>query len=176
MKRIVLAFIISVVAAATYAAENAYDFTITRKAGEILGSGKIRLPFKLGTDGNGIAEWQFTPTEAGSTNYYWMGVKARLAAGTGKAIAGCKASCFTLEFNPGWADNNATMSWPLDKAEAGTVSFSTFSGDHPCALFRIARPAQTKRSTEWRPLGRIHQFGSFSSAPPSVSYSLGEII
>ncbi len=142
MKTILTALFISFVAATTYGAENAYDFTVTTKDGQVLGAGKIRLPFKLGADGKGAADWRFTPTQAVNTNKYWTSAKARLAAGRGKANAECKASWFTLDFNPGWADNNVTMSWPLDKDESGTLYFADFSGGHPCALFRIPRPAQ----------------------------------
>ena len=136
------AFIFLAVATTTYAAENGYDFTVTGEDGEVLGSGKILLPFKLGADGKGTVEWQFTPTQTASTNSYWLSAKARLAAGNGKANAECKASWFTLDFNPGWADNNVTVSWAVDKEGSGTLYFGDFSGGHPCALFRIARRAE----------------------------------
>jgi len=147
MKTILTALILSLVSATTYAAENAYDFTVTSKDGETLGSGKIHLPFKLGADGKGTADWQFSPTQSTSTNKYWTSAKARLAAGKGKANAECKNAWFTLDFNPGWADNNTTVSWALDKDESGTFYFADFSGGHPCALFRIPRPAQRDTAT-----------------------------
>jgi hypothetical protein len=142
MRTILAAFIISVIAASIYAAENTYYFTVTDTAGEALGSGRIRLPFKLGADGEGTADWQFTATRATSTNKYWMNAKARLTTGRGKASAECKESWFTLDFNPGWADNNVTVSWALNKQEPGTLYFADFSGGHPCASFRISKPAQ----------------------------------
>jgi len=142
MRTILAAFIISVTAASTYAAENTYDFTVTGTGGEALGSGKIRLPFKLGADGKGTADWQFTATQATSTNKYWMRAKARLGAGRGKARAECKEFQFTLDFNPGWADNNVIVAWALDKQEPGALYFADFSGGHLCASFRISKPAQ----------------------------------
>lgn len=142
MKTILAALILSLVCATIYAAENTYDFRVTSKDGQTLGSGKILLPLKLGVDGKGMAEWRFTPTQTASTNNYWISAKARLAAGKGKADAESKASRFTLDFNPGMADSNVTMSWALDKDESGTLYFEDFSGGHPCALFRIARLAQ----------------------------------
>ena len=140
MRAIVAAFVILVMAA-TYAAENAYNFSVTNQSGEVLGSGKIRLPFKFGADGKGTADWQFTPTQAASTNKYWMKAKARLARGGGKARAECKDSWFTLDFNPGWSDNNVTVSWALKKRESGNLYLADFSGGHPCASFRISQPA-----------------------------------
>src|SRR5262249_19724420 len=134
MKTIFTALILSFVCATAYAAENAYDFTVTSMEGKALGSGKIHLPFKLGADGKGTADWQFSPTKSASTNKYWASAKARLAAGKGKANTECKGAWFTLDFNPGWADNNATVSWALDKDESGTLYFADFSGGHPCAL------------------------------------------
>jgi len=142
MRTILAALIISVMGTTIYAAENTYEFSVMGDGGESLGSGKIRLPFKLGADGKGTADWQFTPTRTGTTNKYWMLAKARLAAGKGKATAECKESWFTLDFNPGWADNNVTVSWALDKHEAGTLCFADFSGGHPCASFRISKPAR----------------------------------
>ena len=53
---IVVAFAILITAATTYAAENAYDFTVANESGEVLGSGKIRLPFKFGAEGKGTAD------------------------------------------------------------------------------------------------------------------------
>src|SRR5260221_10161237 len=102
MRTILTAVITLVMAATTYAAENAYNFTVTSQSGEVLGSGKLRLPFKFGTEGKGMADWQFTPTKAAFTNKYWMNAKARLASGKGNAKAECKDSWFTLDFNPGW--------------------------------------------------------------------------
>ncbi len=142
MKSIVAGWVISVMAATLYAAENTYDFSVTGEGGEALGSGKIRLPFKLGADGKGSADWQFTPTRAATTNKYWMSAKARLASGRGKATAECTNSWFTLDFNPGWADNNVVVMWALDKKDPGTLYFADFSGGHPCASFRIPRPSQ----------------------------------
>jgi hypothetical protein len=162
MKTILAALFISVVAAATYGAENAYDFTVTTKDGQVLGSGNIRLPFKLGAAGKGTADWRFTPAQTVNTNKYWTSAKARLAAGRGKANAECKKSWFTLDFNPGWADNNVTMSWPLDKDESGTLYLADVSGGHPCALFRIARPAQRNTSPNGGPVG-----ASTNSAGPA---------
>jgi hypothetical protein len=153
MKTILTALILSVVSATTYAAENAYDFTVTSMDGKALGSGKIHLPFKLGAEGKGTADWQFSPTQFASTNKYWASAKARLAAGKGKANAECKGVWFTLDFNPGWADNNATVSWALDKDEPGTLYFADFSGGHPCATFRIARPAQRNAAPNGGPAG-----------------------
>jgi len=129
-------------AAVTRAAENAYDFTVTNQRGEVLGSGKIRLPFKFGADGKGTADWEFTPAQAASTNKYWMKAKARLASGSGKASAQCKDSWFTLDFNPGWNDNNVTVSWDIKKRESGNLYFADFSGGHLCASFRILKAAQ----------------------------------
>jgi len=142
VRTILAAFLISVAAASIYAGETTYNFRLTGTAGEVLGSGKIRLPFRLGDDGKGTADWQFTATRAAGTNGYWKSAKARLSSGRGKASAGCKESWFTLDFNPGWADNNVTVSWALDKQEPGTLYFVDFSGRHPCASFQISRPAK----------------------------------
>ena len=142
MRMIIAGLILLAMAATTHAAENAYDFTVTSENGEALGSGKIRLPFKFGADGKGTADWQFTPTQATSTNKYWIKAKARLGSGRGKATAECKDSWFTLDFNPGWNDNNVTVSWALKKAESGNLYLADFSGGHPCASFRISKPAE----------------------------------
>jgi len=54
--RVFLAFfMISLLSATACARENTYDFTVTSKDGDILGSGRIRLPFKLGDDGKAVA-------------------------------------------------------------------------------------------------------------------------
>jgi hypothetical protein len=119
-----------------------YAFTITSVEGQVLGTGKIQLPFKLGANGNGTADWEFTATQAVSTNQFWSKAKAQLARGRGKANAECKESRLTLDFNPGWRDNNVTVSWPLKDQEAGDLYFEDFAGGHRCALFRIARDAQ----------------------------------
>jgi len=150
-------------AATAYASQNAYDFTVTTQSGEVLGSGKIRLPFNLGTDGKGTADWQFTPTQAASTNKYWISAKARLASGKGKARAECKDSWFTLDFNPGWNDNNVTVSWALKKQESGNLSFADFSGGHPCASFRISQPAQPNAAPNGGP-----------ASPPTNSDAAGQ--
>jgi hypothetical protein len=139
---VLVVFALLVVADKTHAAENSYQFTVTGQGGEALGSGKIRLPFKLGADGKGNADWQFTPTQAITTNKYWANAKGRLASGKGKANAECKDSWLTLDFNPGWMDNNVTVSWALREAESGTLHFADFSGGHPCASFRILLPAR----------------------------------
>jgi hypothetical protein len=152
MTAILAVFTILVMADTIHAAETSYDFTVTSESGETLGSGKIRLPFKLGTDGKGTADWQFTPTQVTSTNKFWDRAKARLGAGKGKATVACEKAWFTLDFNPGWADNNVTMSWALDTEKPGTLYFADFAGGHPCASFRILRPAQPKAS----PNGSFH--------------------
>jgi hypothetical protein len=146
MKTILSLFILLALAPAIHAAETSCDFTVTSEGGEILGSGKIRLPFKLGTDGKGTAAWQFTPTQVTSTNKFWERAKERLGAGKGKATAAGEKGRLTLDFNPGWADNNATMMWALETEKAGTLYFADFAGGHPCASFRISRPAQPKIS------------------------------
>ncbi len=168
MKTILAAMVILLVAATTYGAENAYDFTVSTEDGQVLGSGKIRLPFKLGADGKGTADWQFTPTQAVNTNRSWTNAKARLATGKGKANAESKASWFTLDFNPGWADNNVTMSWSLDKDASGTLYFCDFSGGHPCALFRIPRPSQPGG-----PANRSQPVGPETNRTPSAAGSGG---
>lgn len=151
MKMILGLFIILALTPAIHAAEGSYDFTVTSESGETLGSGRIRLPFKLGADGKGTADWQFTPTQVTSTNKFWERAKARLGAGKGKATAECKKAWFTLDFNPGWADNNVTVSWSLDTEKPGTLYFADFAGGHPCASFRISRPAEWQRSLRGRP-------------------------
>src|SRR6266542_2747900 len=98
------------ISAAENSAKNSYDFTVTSKEGQVLGTGKIRLPFKLGADGKGTAE--------------------------------CTNSWFTLDFNPGWNDNNVTVSWSLNKEESGALYFADFSGGHRCASFQILRNTQ----------------------------------
>jgi|SRR6266850_3816614 len=115
-----------------------YNFSITDRDGRVLGTGSLGLPFKFGSDGNGTATWKFTATEVTSTNRYWMKAKGRLAKGSGEAKAVCKDSWFTLDFNPGWHDNNVTVSWATKK-EAGTVYFADFVGGHPCAFFKISQ-------------------------------------
>ncbi len=130
------------ISAAENSAKNSYDFTVTSKEGQVLGTGKIRLPFKLGADGKGTAEWNFTPTQASSTNGYWLKAKAWLASGSGKGNAECTNSWFTLDFNPGWNDNNVTVSWSLNKEESGALYFADFSGGHRCASFQILRNTQ----------------------------------
>ena len=142
MRTILAAFMIPLLAATVLAAEKSYDFTVTGEGGQILGSGRIRLPFELGADGKGTAVWQFTPTQAASTNKYWVHAKVRLAAGKGEARAESKKTWFSLEFIPVWDDNNVTVSWALDKREPGTLYLADFAGGHPCASFRISWPAQ----------------------------------
>ncbi|HSU52514.1 MAG TPA: hypothetical protein VLT36_00485, partial [Candidatus Dormibacteraeota bacterium] len=142
MRAIIAASVLLVTGTAAHAADTPYDFTVTSQSGDVLGSGKIRLPFKFGAEGKGTADWQFTPTQAASTNKYWTKARARLGSGAGKATAECKDAWFTLDFNPGWSDNNVTVSWALKKAESGTLYFADFSGGHPCALFRISQSTQ----------------------------------
>src|SRR5947207_13319300 len=108
-----------------------YDFTITDSEGQVLGKGTIALPFVFGSEGKGAATWQFIASGVSSTNKYWLKAKARLAKGTGDANAACKDSWFTLDFNPGWADNNVTVSWATKNKESGTVYFDDFAGGHP---------------------------------------------
>jgi len=152
MKVILGLFVILALTRAIDAAETRYDFTVMSEGGEILGSGKIRLPFKLGSDGKGTADWQFKPAQVTSTNKFWERAKARLGAGKGNATAECEKGWLTLDFHPGWADNHAEMSWALDTEKAGTLYFADFAGGHPCASFKISRPAQPKAS----PNGSVH--------------------
>jgi hypothetical protein len=114
-----------------------YDFNMTDREGQVLGKGTIALPFAFGSEGKGTASWQFTASVVSSTNKYWLKAKARLAKGTGDAKAACEDSWFTLDFNPGWADNNVTVSWALKKKESGTVHFDDFAGGHSFASFKI---------------------------------------
>jgi hypothetical protein len=141
MKRIVSLCLLLLTAWTTHAAENAaqhaYNFTVTSKTGDVLGNGKIRLPFKLGSNGKGTADWEFALSRAYNTNKYWLKAKGRLAKGNGKANARCSNSFLTLDFNPGWNDNNVTVSWQLKEQESGTLSYSDFAGGHECALFKI---------------------------------------
>ena len=143
MKTIVSLCFLLLTAWTIHAAENAgqhsYNFTVTSKAGEVLGNGKIRLPFKLGASGKGTADWDFAPSRAYSTNKYWLKAKGRLAKGNGKANARCSNSFLTLDFNPGWNDNNVTVSWQLKEQESGALSYTDFAGGHECALFKILR-------------------------------------
>jgi hypothetical protein len=148
MKRILVAFLVLVMVAIGCPAENTYDFIVTSESGEVLGSGKVHLPFKLGADGKGTADWEFTPTQVTSTNKSWERAKARLSAGKGKATAKCENAWFTLDFNPGWADDNVTMSWDLNTEKLGTLCFADFAGGHPCASFRISRPTKPQGSSK----------------------------
>jgi len=95
-KAILAACMILLLVGSVIGAENSYDFTVTGEGGETLGSGKIHLPFKLGSDGKGTADWQFTPTQAVSTNKFWARAKSRLMAGKGKASAESKKAWFRL--------------------------------------------------------------------------------
>jgi len=116
-----------------------YGFTVTDSEGQVLGKGVIALPFVFGSEGEGTATWQFTASELSSTNKYWLKAKARLAKGTGDAKAACKDAWFTLDFNPGSADNNVIVSWAIKKRESGTIYFADFDGGHPFASFRISQ-------------------------------------
>lgn len=153
MKTILAVSMILLLAGTVPGAENSYDFTVTGEGGETLGSGKIHLPFKLGSNGKGTADWQFIPTQVTSTNKYWALAKQRLAAGKGKANTESKKAWFTLDFNPGWSDNNVTVSWALNKQEPGTLYFADYAGGHPCASFRISRPAQPGAGPNGGPIG-----------------------
>lgn len=148
MKIIVAFCALLLMAANMHAAEknvqHPYIFTVTSKSGEILGTGRIRLPFKLGSNGKGTAAWDFAPSRSANTNKYWLIAKARLAKGNGKANARCSNSFLTLDFNPGWNDNNVIVSWQLKEQESGVLSFSDFAGGHECALFKIAQSTDPK--------------------------------
>jgi hypothetical protein len=151
----------------THAAEHTCEFTVASESGELLGSGKIHLPFEFGTDGSGTAEWQFTPTKAISTNKYWSKAKGRLANGKGQARAECKDSWFTLNFNPGWNDNNVTVSWAFKQRALGDMYFADFSGGHPCASFQISQPVQPTQPTAASPtlrVGWVYDRGSHVAA------------
>lgn len=148
MRRTVFIFTLLLTGWEIYAAENtgqhSYDFTVTTKTGEILGTGKIRLPFQLGANGKGTADWEFAPSRAYNTNKYWLKAKGRLAKGSGKANARCGNSFLTLDFNPGWNDNNVVVSWQLKEKESGILSYSDFAGEHECALFKILQAPDRK--------------------------------
>ena len=120
-------------------ARHKYDFSITDSEGKVLGKGAIALPFAFGAIGKGTATWQFTANEVVSTNKYWLKAKAQLAKGTGNAKAVCEDSLLRLDFTPGWADRNVTVSWALKKKELGTVSYDDFAGSHCFAFFKISQ-------------------------------------
>jgi hypothetical protein len=148
MKTILALFALLATVVAIQAAENdaqhSYNFTVTTRSGEILGNGKIRLPFALGSNGRGTADWEFAPSRAYNTNKYWLKAKERLAKGSGKANARCSNSYLTLDFNPGWNDNNVTVAWQLKEQESGALSFTDFAGGHECARFKIVQSPDSK--------------------------------
>ena len=125
------------------AGDYSYNFTIVNAAGESLGSGKVRLPFRLGAQGKGIAHWTFEATEVKDTNQNWSAAKDQLGAEKGEATAEGSGERLNLNFSPGWSDRNVVAIWNLKKQESGILFFQDYAGARECAFFRIVKSPQT---------------------------------
>lgn len=113
-----------------------YDFVITDTAGQKVGEGTLALPFKFRSEGGGMGKWTFIPAKEKSTNTFAERAKGMLSKGSGEARVDCKDSRFSINFQPGMADNNLFVGWDLKK-ELGEVSVSDFIGGHPVGSFKI---------------------------------------